>query len=72
MPITAATLKFRNYASLIIPLETVLAVIARVFFRTPGTLVEDESLKTIFIFAGGGLFVSLLAISCGLDFGGSF
>jgi hypothetical protein len=43
------------------------AAIARVLSRVSGTEVEVETLKTIAIFCGLGLFVSLLFATYGLD-----
>jgi hypothetical protein len=47
-----------------------MADIARALSRASGTPVDVETLKTILIFCGIGLFVSLLSISYGLDLSG--
>jgi hypothetical protein len=50
-----------------------MAAIARALSSASGTDVDFEILKTVAMFAGVGLFVSLLFASCGLDLGaGSF
>ena len=48
------------------------AAIARVLSRISGTDVEVEILKTIGIFCGLGLLVSLLVASYGLDLSAGF
>lgn len=48
------------------------AAIARVFSRISGTEIEVETLKTIAIFCGVGLLVSLLVASYGLDLSAGF
>jgi hypothetical protein len=49
-------------------LEIAMAAIARAIARAfPGTQVEVETLKTIAIFCGVGLVVSLLLATYGLD-----
>ncbi|MGB6399293.1 MAG: hypothetical protein WBF73_26985 [Bradyrhizobium sp.] len=48
------------------------AAIARVLSRVSGTEVEVETLKTIAIFCGVGLFVSLLVATYGLDLSAGF
>ena len=48
------------------------AAIARVLSRVSGTEVEVETLKTIAIFCGLGLFVSLLLATYGLDLSAAF
>jgi hypothetical protein len=49
-----------------------MAAIARVLSRASGTEVEVETLKTIAMFCGVGLFVSLLFASYGLDLSSGF
>ena len=50
-----------------------MAAIAKLFLRVSGTHVDIEMLKTIAIFCGIGLFVSLLFAWYGLDLSaGSF
>ena len=44
-----------------------MAAIARILSRASGTQVDLETLKTIFMFCGVGLTVSLLFASNGLD-----
>jgi hypothetical protein len=44
-----------------------MAAIAKLFSRASGTQVDIETLKTIALFCGIGLFVSLLFASYGLD-----
>jgi hypothetical protein len=48
------------------------AAIARVLLRVSGTELEVETLKTIVIFCGIGLFMSLLLASYGLDLSAGF
>jgi len=49
-----------------------MAAIARVLSRVSGTQVDVESLKTIVMFCGVGLFVSLLLATYGLDLSPGF
>ena len=49
-----------------------MATIARVLSRASGTDVDVETLKTLVIFCGVGLFVSLLFASYGLDLSAGF
>ncbi len=49
-----------------------MAAIARVLSRVSGTEVDVETLKTIAIFCGVGLFVSLLLATYGLDLSPGF
>ena len=49
-----------------------MAAIARALDRTLGIQADIESLKTIAIFCGGGLTVSLLLASYGIDLSGGF
>lgn len=44
-----------------------MAAIARVLSRASGIQVDVETLKTIFMFCGVGLTVSLLLATYGLD-----
>jgi hypothetical protein len=48
------------------------AAIARVLSRVSGIGVEEETLKTIAMFCGVGLFVSLLFAAYGLDLSAGF
>ena len=49
-----------------------MATIAKALSRVTGTDVDVEIVKTIAIFCGAGLLVSLLAISYGLDLSAGF
>jgi hypothetical protein len=49
-----------------------MAAIAKLVSRSSGTQVDVETLKTIAIFCGVGLSVSLLAASYGLDLSAGF
>ena len=49
-----------------------MATIARVLSRASGTDVDVETLKTLVMFCGVGLFVSLLFASYGLDLSAGF
>jgi hypothetical protein len=49
-----------------------MAAIARVLSQASGTEVDVETLKTLLIFCGVGLFVSLLFASYGLDLSPGF
>jgi hypothetical protein len=49
-----------------------MAIIARVLSRASGTDVDVETLKTLVMFCGVGLFVSLLFASYGLDLSAGF
>jgi hypothetical protein len=49
-----------------------VAVIAKVLSRASGTNIDIETLKTLAIFCGAGLFVSLLFASYGLDLSPGF
>jgi hypothetical protein len=49
-----------------------MAAIARVISRASGTEVDVETLKTIAIFCGVGLFVSLVFATYGLDLSAGF
>jgi hypothetical protein len=44
-----------------------MAAIARVLSRATGTEIDVETLKTIALFCGAGLVVSLLLATYGLD-----
>ena len=48
-----------------------MAALAKVLFRA-GVSIEIETLKTILIFCGVGLFVSLLFATYGLDLSPGF
>jgi hypothetical protein len=47
-----------------------MAALARALSRAIGVDVDVETLKTILLFCGAGLFVSLLAAMYGLDLSG--
>jgi hypothetical protein len=49
-----------------------MAAIAKALSRTLGYDIDVETLKTIAMFCAGGLFVSLLFASFGLDLGAGF
>jgi hypothetical protein len=49
-----------------------MTTIARVLSRVSGTQVDAEILKTIAMFCGVGLFVSLLLATYGLDLSAGF
>ena len=49
-----------------------MAAIAKALSRVSGTQVDTETLKTIAIFCGVGLSVSLIAASYGLDLSAGF
>jgi hypothetical protein len=49
-----------------------MATIARVLSRVSRTNIDVETLKTLVMFCGVGLFVSLLFASYGLDLSGGF
>jgi hypothetical protein len=49
-----------------------MTAIARVLARVSGTQVDVETLKTIVMFCGVGLVVSLLVASYGLDLSPGF
>jgi hypothetical protein len=49
-----------------------MATIARVLYRTSGIRVDIETPKTLVIFCGAGLAVSLLLASYGLDLSAGF
>jgi hypothetical protein len=53
--------------------ESQMATIARVLSRAfPGTQVDTETLKSIAMLCGAGLFVSLLLATYGLDLSPGF
>ena len=52
--------------------ETQMAAIAKALSRVSGTQVDVETLKTIIMFCGVGLTVSLLLASYGLDLSPGF
>jgi len=49
-----------------------MAAIAKVLSRASGTDIDFETLQTLAIFCGAGLFVSLLFASYGLDLSPGF
>ena len=49
-----------------------MAAVAQALSRVTGTQIDIESLKTIGIFCGVGLAVSLIAASYGLDLSPGF
>jgi hypothetical protein len=49
-----------------------MATIARVLSRVSGTHIDIETLKTLIMLCGVGLFVSLLFASYGLDLSAGF
>jgi hypothetical protein len=49
-----------------------MTTIARVLSRVSGINIEVETLKTVVMFCGVGLFVTLLFASYGLDLSGGF
>jgi hypothetical protein len=49
-----------------------MAAIARVLSRVSGTQIDVEILKTVAMFCGVGLFVSLLLATYGLDLSAGF
>ena len=49
-----------------------MATIARLLSRVSETDVDVETLKTLIMFCGVGLFVSLIFASYGLDLSGGF
>lgn len=53
-------------------LEVAMTAIARVLSRVSGTQIDVEMLKTIAMFCGVGLTVSLLLASYGLDLSPGF
>jgi hypothetical protein len=53
-------------------LEVTMTALARVLTRVSGTRVDVETLKTIAMFCGVGLTVSLLVASYGLDLSPGF
>jgi hypothetical protein len=54
------------------PWGSKMAAIAKLVSHVSGTEVEIEGLKTVAIFCGVGLFVSLLLATYGLDLSGGF
>jgi hypothetical protein len=46
-----------------------MTALARALSRASGTDIEVETLKTVAMFSGGGLFVSFLLMSYRLDLG---
>jgi hypothetical protein len=53
-------------------MEIAMAAIAKALSRVSGTQVDIETLKTIAIFCGIGLSVSLIAALYGLDLSAGF
>ena len=49
-----------------------MTAIAKVFSRVSGTEVAVETVKTIAMFCGAGLFVALLFATYGLDLSAGF
>jgi hypothetical protein len=49
-----------------------MAAIAKALSRISGTQIEVETLKTVLMFCGVGLVVSLLLVSYGLDLSPGF
>jgi hypothetical protein len=49
-----------------------MAAIAKVLSRASGTYIDIATLKTLAIFSGAGLLVSLLFASYGLDLSSGF
>lgn len=49
-----------------------MTAIAKVLSRVTGTQVDIETLKTVAMFCGVGLFVSLLLATYGLDLSAGF
>jgi hypothetical protein len=49
-----------------------MTAIARVVSSASGTPVDVETLRTVFLFCGAGLMMSLLAASLGLDLSAGF
>jgi hypothetical protein len=49
-----------------------MAAVAKALSRVSGTQVDIETAKTIAIFCGVGLSVSLIAVSYGLDLSAGF
>jgi hypothetical protein len=49
-----------------------MAALAKVLSRVTGTEIDIEEIKTILIFCGVGLAVSLLLVSYGFDLGELF
>jgi hypothetical protein len=53
-------------------MEIAMAAIARMLSRTSGAQIDIETLKTLAMFCGVGLTVSLLMASYGLDLSAGF
>jgi hypothetical protein len=49
-----------------------MAAIARMLSRASGTEVDVETLKTLIMFCGVGLTVSMMLASCGVDLSAGF
>jgi hypothetical protein len=74
MPLILAELMLRKPASIVGAklLRTQMAAITRMLSRASGTQVDIETLKTIVMFCGVGLTVSLLLATYGLDLSPGF
>ena len=74
MPLIFAELMLRKPASIVGAklLRTQMAAIARMLSRASGTQVDIETLKTLAMFCGVGLTVSLLVASYGVDLSAGF
>jgi hypothetical protein len=74
MPLILAELTLRKPASIVGAklLRTQMAAIARMLSRASRTQVDIETLKTIVMFCGVGLTVSLLLATYGLDLSPGF
>ncbi len=72
MSVTGVTLTCRIAVLEIKPWGSQVAAVAKLLSRWSGTQVDVETVKTIAMFCGVGLFVSLLAASYGLDLGAGF
>jgi hypothetical protein len=53
-------------------MESQMAALAKALSRFSGTSVDVETLKTIIMFCGVGLTVSLMCMSYGLDLSAGF
>jgi hypothetical protein len=53
-------------------LEVAMAALVRALSRTSGTQLDVETLKTIAMFCGAGLVVSLLLATSGFDMSAGF
>jgi hypothetical protein len=48
------------------------ALVQAISWLSASTNIETETLKSVAILSGAGLFVSLLCVTYGLDFGAEF